>query len=268
MKIFQQLRAVELSKAPRVIQNWSLNYNGQVIQGEPEDGHIALNSDENALHIYFTQSSMGTPRSNSQLVEKLSSFCGFDKGNDDGLDRKYLLLYVVTEPDQGEIESLLDKHKVPPLLSDDDLAAEDKRNKKEQLQPRGAISASTRHIGVALTGESKFDSTHTAMAGLAEKIPLGNIRVFTVNDEISSASNANYFLLSRSSLGLPSARSAYLVNPGANQIPGMENVHVLGLRRTMLDQDAERIAGLGEIFVSLRPLPSQALRTLSFIDKY
>jgi len=81
-----------------VIQNWSLRYNGQVIQGEPEDGHIALNSDENALYIYFTQSSISSLRSNSELVEKLSSFCSFDKGNDDGLDRKYLLLYIVTEP--------------------------------------------------------------------------------------------------------------------------------------------------------------------------
>jgi hypothetical protein len=260
VKIFRQLRAVELSKAPRVIQNWSVKYGGNVIHGEPEDGHVALSSDEDSLHIYFTQSSMDTRRSNSELVEKLSSFCGFDKGSEDGLDRKYLLLCIITEPDQAEIDSLLDKHRVPPLLSDSDLAAEDERHQKEQLKPRGVVPAAIQPAGGTGAGYIKPDATHTAIAGVAENICLENIRVFTVNDEFSSASNAKYFLLSKSPGGLPGAGNAYLVEPGmklgANEALGMENIHVHALKIRMPDHEAERIAGLGEVFVSQQPSQS------------
>jgi hypothetical protein len=202
---------------------------------------------------------MGTRRSNSELVEKLSSFCGFDKVGDDNIDRKYLLLCIITEPELMEIEDLLDKHRVPPLLSDEDLAVEDAKRKKEQAQPRrsGMVEATTgAKTNTTQTADPlKFDirTSYETITALAGKIIPESIRVFTVNDNIPGSLNGNTTLFTHGPSGFGTS-GLYRVHPdgrtGAANIPGMENVHVLALRKRLMDEEAEKVAALGEIFVS------------------
>jgi hypothetical protein len=135
-RIFQQLRAVEAYRAPGVIQHWSVQYNHRIVQGEPETGHVALKSDDTSLHIYFAEGSTETSRSKRELVERLSSFCGFSNATETEFDRKYLLMNILDEPDLDEIDAMLDRARVPPLVSDDDLAEEAEKKNANQNQQR------------------------------------------------------------------------------------------------------------------------------------
>jgi hypothetical protein len=120
-----------------VIQTWSVKYKFSVVQGEPEDGQIALQSDDTSLHIYFAEPFIGRSSSDSELAEKLASFCGFEKATEDNIDRKYLLLSIINAAEQAEIDDLLDQHRVPPLVSDDELAEEYERIRKQLRDAKG-----------------------------------------------------------------------------------------------------------------------------------
>lgn len=268
MKIFQQLRAVSVSKAPRVIQSWSVKYGIQIIQGEPEDGFVALGSNDSALHIYFAEKTMGTLRSNSELVEKLSTFCGFDKAIEDGIDRSYLLLCVIMEDDQKEIDTLFDKHKVPPLATDGELVAEEERVKKLEAM-HSQNSTNTGLDGVVTnksttTGQTnvvtppKMTASYMTMGALAEKILLQQIKVFTVSGGMAGeASSSDWVMFARNTQGGSSSGSlspSYMLDadmtPGPNGVPSVENINLISLKRNMRNHDLDRLQGLGEVFVS------------------
>lgn len=277
LKIFQQLRAVSISKAPRVIQSWSVKYKNQTIQGEPEDGFVALSSNDSALHIYFAEKTMGSRRSNSELVEKLSSFCGFDKGSEDGIDRSYLLLCAIMEEDQKEIDTLFDKHKVPPLATDGELVAEEERVKKLEAKAvknsQNNANSGVTGVGYPVTPRStttgqtstvtppKINASYMTIAALAEKILLQQIKVFTVSGDVAAqGSSSDWVMFARnmhgSSSTIPSSPS-YMFDgdmlPGPNGVPSMENIQLISLKRSMRSHDLDRLQGLGEVFVS--PLP-------------
>jgi hypothetical protein len=274
MKIFQQLRAVSVSKAPRVIQSWSVKYGNEIIQGEPEDGFVALGSNDTALQIYFAEKTMGTRRSNSELVEKLSSFCGFDKANEDAIDRSYLLLCVLIEDDQGEIDALFDKHKVPPLATDGELVAEEERVKK--LEAKSFQSSTNTGVGHTVTNGTagqknlatplKPTASYMTMGALAEKILLQQIKVFTVSSDVAAqGSESDWVMFARNNHGGSSSKSAspsYMLDadmtPGPNGVPSLENIQLIYLKRNMQKHDLERLQGLGEVFVSpsVNPSPS------------
>jgi hypothetical protein len=268
MKIFQQLRAVWVSKAPSVIQSWSVKYGNQIIQGEPEDGFVALSSGDRALHIYFAEKTMGSRRSNSELVEKLSSFCGFDKANEDGIDRYYLLLCVIIEDNQKEIDTLFDKHKVPPLATDGELVAEEERVKKLEAKP----SQNNTNTGVghtvthrsATAGQTspvtplKTNASYMTIAALAENILLQQIKVFTVSGDVAAqCSSSDWVMFARNMHGGSSSKStspSYMLDAdmssGLNGVPSLENIQLIYLKRSMRNHDLDRLQGLGEVFVS------------------
>jgi len=263
MKVFQQLRAVSVSKAPRVIQSWSVKYKNEIVQGEPEDGFVALGSDDRALHIYFAEKTMGSRKSNSELVEKLSSFCGFDKANEDGMDRSYLLLCVIMEDDQEEINALFDKHKVPPLATDGELKAEEERVKK--LDTKASlknIKAGAKHQSIT-PGPSgpavppKISASYMSMGALAEKVLLEQVKVFTVSSDVAAGgSTADWVMFARNtnSSSSKTTRPSYALDanmqPGPNGVPSVEDIQVVSLKRSMRNHDLDRLQGLGEVFVS------------------
>jgi hypothetical protein len=271
LKIFQQLRVVSISKAPRVIQSWSVKYKNQIIQGEPEDGFVALSSNDSALHIYFAEKTMGSRRSNSEFVEKLSSFCGFSKGSEDGIDRSYLLLCAIMEDDQKEIDTLFDKHKVPPLATDGELVAEEERVKKlEAKAAKHSQNNTNSGVGHTVTPQSttsgqtstatppKINASHMTIAALAEKILLQQIKVFTVSGDVAAqGSSSDWVMFARnmrgSSSSIPSSPSYMLdadMSPGPNGVLSMENIQLISLKRSMRAHDLDRLQGLGEVFVS------------------
>jgi hypothetical protein len=258
-KLFQQLREVSVSKAPRVIQSWSVKYGGQIIQGEPEDGFVALSSNDGALHIYFSQKAMKSQRSNRELVEKLASFCGFGKANEDGIDRYYLLLCVITEDSQEEIEKLFDKHKVPPLATEDELVAEEERLKKLAAM----VSQSNTSVGLTATHQSakpaKVTVSHMTIAALAEKILLQKVQVLFTDsvDVAAQASSLDWIMFARNMHGGSFSKSTspyYMfdadMSPGPNGVPSVENIQLISLKRSMRNHDLDRLQGLGEVFVS------------------
>jgi hypothetical protein len=268
VKVFQQLRAVSVSKAPRVIQSWSVKYGNQTIQGEPEDGFVALSSNDRTLHIYFSEKAMGSRRSNSELVEKLSSFCGFDKATEDGIDRSYLLLCVIMEDDPEEIDALFDKHKVSPLATDGELVAEEERVKKLEAK----TSQNNSNTGVSLTvkdqsataGNSspekslKTNASYMTIAALAEKILLQQVKVFTVSSDVAAqGSSSDWLMFARNTHGSSSSKStspSYMLDadmsPGPNGVPSIDDIQLISLKRSMRNHDLDRLQGLGEVFVS------------------
>lgn len=219
-----------------------------------------MTSDENTLQIYLAQDSIGATRSNIELVEKLSSFCGFDKSNEDGIDRKYLLLYILTEDDQAYIDAQLDKDRVPPLISDNELIEEAERHKREQGQPR-ALSSATKSIQTDSkeSSSSKYNekassSTGSKLAALADRLLTKNIRVYTVrNGGLPDGRNHDAFVYDRkypstSSLG---AGEPYFVDPKKRSTFGLlPNVRAMSMRRSE-DPESERLAALGETYVSV-----------------
>ena len=268
MKIFQQFRTVSVSKAPRVIQSWSVKYGNQIIHGEPEDGFVALSSNDGALHIYFAEKTMGSRRSNSELVEKLSSFCGFDKANEDGIDRYYLLLCVIIEDSQKEIDTLFDKYKVPPLATDGELVAEEERVKK--LEAKSSQNNINTNVGHTVTHQAstaghispvtplKTNATYMTIAALAEKVLLQQIKVFTVSGDVAAqGSSSDWVMFARNMHGGSSSKStspSYMLDtdmlPGPNGVPSMENIQLISLKRSMRNHDLDRLQSLGEVFVS------------------
>jgi len=105
------------------------------------------------LHIYFAEGSAQTPRSKRELVERLSSFCGFSNATNMELDRKYLLMNILEDDDLGEIDAMLDRERVPPLVSDGDLADEvERKEKARQVRLRstatGNVLLTTRFGGI------------------------------------------------------------------------------------------------------------------------
>jgi hypothetical protein len=282
MKIFQQLRAVSVSKAPRVIQSWSVKYGSQIVQGEPEDGFVALGSNDSALHIYYAEKTMGTQRSKRELVEKLSTFCGFDKASEDGVDRSYLLLCVIMEDDQKEIDMLFDKHKIPPLASDGELVAEKERAKK--LEAKASQDNTATGVGHTITQQSatagkspvippKMTASYMTMGALAEKILLQQIRVFTVSADVAAqGSESDWVMFARNTNGGSSSKSttpSYMLDadmtPGPNGVPSVENIQLISLKRNMRNHDLDRLQGLGEVFVSS---PTQSHRHLTSCNKH
>jgi len=257
-----------------VIQSWSVTFGGQTIQGLPEEGYVALSSTDTALHVYFAEKSMGSRRSNSELVEKLYSFCGFDKADEAGMDRSYLLFCIIIEDDIHEINTLLDKHKVPRLPTDVELVDEEERMKKleaQSSQSKNKINAS-QTISLSSTASSRLEGTpgkisasYMSIAALAEKILLQQVKVFTVSDEDAvGASNADWIMFSRNTHGNESS-SARLsspaygldadITPGPNGVPSVENIQLISLKRSMRNHDLDRLQALGEVFVSLTPPP-------------
>jgi hypothetical protein len=267
MKIFQQFRTVSVSKAPRVIQSWSVKYGNQTIQGEPEDGFVALSSNDGKLHIYFAEKTIGSRRSNSELVEKLSSFCGFDKA-EDGIDRYYLLLCVIIEDSRKEINTLFDKHTVPPLVTDGELVAEEERVKK--LEAKASQNNTNTDVGNTVTHQSatagqmspvtplKTNASYMTIAALAEKILLQQIKVFTVSGDVAAqGSSSDWVMFARNLYGGSSSKStspSYMldadISPGPNGVPSMENIQLISLKRSMRNHDLDRLQSLGEVFVS------------------
>jgi hypothetical protein len=258
-RIFQQLRAANVFKAPKVIQNWTVDFNGRAIRGAPENGFTALTSDDASLQIYLDQSAIGTTRTNGELAEKLSSFCGFDKGEEDGIDRKFLLLYILGESDQTYIDAMLDKNRVPVLISDADLAEEEERHKREQAQPRqstvtlGAVPTQDTK-GIKVSASTMGFASHAGMAALGSKFLPENIRVYTVRDgDVTARGDGSAFVYDRRYPGTAAPGNPYFVDPsrqaGTGSTPRLNNVHVMALGRGGLDPDSEKIAGLGEVFV-------------------
>ena len=251
-----------------MIQSWSVKYGNQIIQGEPEDGFVALSSSDRALHIYFAEKTMGSRRSNSELVEKLSSFCGFDKANEDGIDRYYLLLCVIIEDNQKEIDTLFDKHKVPPLATDGELVAEEERVKKLEAKPsqnntNTGVSHTVTHQSTTVGQTSpvtplKTNASYMTIAALAENILLQKIKVFTVSGDIAAqGSSSDWVMFARNMHGGSSSKStspSYMLDadmsPGLNGVPSMENIRLIYLKRSMRNHDLDRLQGLGEVFVS------------------
>jgi hypothetical protein len=251
-----------------VIQSWSVKYKNQIIQGEPEDGFVALSSNDSTLHIYFAEKTMGSRRSNSELVEKLSSFCGFDKGSEDGIDRSYLLLCAIMEDDQKEIDTLFDKHKVPPLATDGELVAEEERVKK--LEAKHSQNNTNSGVGQTVTPKStaagqtspvtqpKLNASYMTIAALAEKILLQQIKVFTVSGDVAAqGSSSDWVMFARNMHGGSSSIApspSYMfdgdMSPGPNGVPSMENIQLISLKRSMRSHDLDRLQGLGEVFVS------------------
>jgi hypothetical protein len=268
LKIFQQARVVSISKAPRVIQSWSVKYKNQIIQGEPEDGFVALSSNDSALHIYFAEKTMGSRRSNSEFVEKLSSFCGFSKGSEDGIDRSYLLLCAIMEDDQKEIDALFDKHKVPPLATDGELVAEEERVKKLEAKHSqnntntgGSHTTTPKPTAAGQTSPVtplKMNASYMTIAALAEKILLQQIKVFTVSGDVAvQGSSSDWVIFARNMHGSSSSIASspsYMfdvdMSPGPNGVPSMENIQLISLKRSMRSHDLDRLQGLGEVFVS------------------
>jgi hypothetical protein len=256
-----------------VIQRWSVKYKNQIIQGEPEDGFVALTSNDSALHIYFTEKAMGSRKSNSELVEKLSGFCRFDKGSEDGIDRRYLLLCTIMEDDQKEIDTLFDKHKVPPLATDGELVAEEERAKNvESKQSQKDIDSGVSNTATPqpTTEEQpspatppKIHASYMTIAALAEKILLQQIKVFTVSGDVAAqGSSSDWVMFARNTHGnsssTPSSPSYMLdadMSPGPNGVPSMENIQLISLKRSMRSHDLDRLQGLGEVFVSPSPIP-------------
>jgi hypothetical protein len=205
---------------------------------------------------------MGSRRSNSELVEKLSSFCGFDKANEDGMDRSYLLLCVIMEDDQAEIDALFDKHKVPPLATDGELKAEEERAKNLETKASlknihaGANHQSTSSAPTSPTIPRKPNASYMSIGALAEKILLEQVKVFTVSSDVASqSSTADWVMFARNTNGgsKTTKRSYALdanVKPGPNGVPSMEDIQVVSLKRSMRNHDLDRLQGLGEVFVS------------------
>jgi hypothetical protein len=266
MKIFQQLRAVSVSKAPRVIQSWSVKYLNQTIHGEPEDGCVAMSSNDTSLHIYFAEKTMGSRRSNSELVEKLSSFCGFGKASEDGIDRSYLLLCVIMEDDQQEIDTLLDKHKVPALATDGELVAEEERAKRLE-----ALQYSTGTRRKAAVAPLKMNVSYMTIAALAEKILLQQIKVFTVSEDVAiEGYSSDWIMFARNMDGSGGSSSnssslSYMLDAnmslGPNGVPSMENIQLISLKLGMRNQDLDRLQSLGEVFVSSSLIPILSFET-------
>ncbi len=251
-----------------MIQSWSVSYGNQIIQGEPEDGFVALSSNDRELHIYLAEKTMGSRRSNSELVEKLSSFCGFDKTNEDGIDRYYLLLCVIIEDNQKEIDNLFDKHKVPPLATDSELVAEEERVKKVEAKPsqnktNTGVSHSVTHESTTAGKTSPViplgtNASYMTIAALAEKILLQEVKVFTVSDDVAAqGSSPDWVMFARNISGGSSSKStspSYMfdadMSPGPNGVPSMDNIQLISLKLNMRNHDLNRLQSLGEVFVS------------------
>ena len=236
-RIFQQLRAVEAYQASEVIQHWSVRYNRRTIQGKPEAGHVALKSDDTSLRIYFAEGSSGTPRCKRELVERLSSFCGFINATTTEFDRKYLLMNILDEDDLNEIEEMLDRERVPPLASDGDLAAEAerRRNAHENRQRSSGSVAPTNRTADIPTSR------------------IGNLRIFAARDWDPSASFDGD--------GIIFPQGSPCSNAGAGNsrdVPELPNVRLFSFargstaRRLGATEPDERTASVGEIFVSFQ----------------
>lgn len=241
-RIFQQLRAVEAYQAPRVIQHWSVQYNRRTIQGEPETGYVALKSYDTSLHIYFAEGSTETSRCKRELVERLSSFCGFSNATNTEFDRKYLLLNILDEPDLDEIDVLLDRERVPPLVSDNDLAEEAEREQN---------ASQTRQRSTA-----KGNTPSTTSFGSILASQIDNLLVFGAKDwDASTIADTDECIFAQ---GPPSTTTS---NGGIGDIPGFRNVRIFGFGRQgprprglgVIQQD-ERTLSEGEIHVSFQQL--------------
>lgn len=159
---------MEAYRALGVIQHWAIQYKRCTVQGEPETGHVALKSDDTSLHLYFAEGSAQTARSKRELVERLSSFCGFSNANNMELDRKYLLMNILEDDDLDEIDAMLDRERVPSLVSDDDLANEAERKEKARQ--------------VRLRSTATGNALLTTRLGGIPAARIDNLFLFSVND--------------------------------------------------------------------------------------
>jgi hypothetical protein len=250
-RIFQQLRAVEAYRAPKVIQHWSVQYNRRTVEGEPEIGHVALKSDETSLHIYFAEGSTETSRCRRELVERLSSFCGFNNATSTEFDRKYLLMNILSEDDLDEINAMLDRETVPPLVSDADLADEAERKQNARQNRQRPIA----------TGSAPSTNSFTVIP--ASQIE--NLLVFCAKDwDPSTILNPDELIFAQRST------SRNMSNRGIGDIPRFRNVRVFGFggRRSTHEglgvtvQD-ERTSSEGELIVSFQPFFMLSLKLIS-----
>lgn len=134
-RIFRQIRNVVVFQATQVEQAWTVEYNGQTVSGQPEPGHVALNSTDEALQLFFAQSSIDTGRSKRELVDRLYNFCGMSKSTSERTDYQWLLSQILDEDNMNEIEDILDRALVPELPTDEELEEEEERNNMERLRP-------------------------------------------------------------------------------------------------------------------------------------
>jgi hypothetical protein len=246
-RIFQQLRAVEAYRAPKVIQHWSVQHYRRTVQGEPEIGHVALKSDDTSLHIYFAEGSTGTSRSKRELVERLSSFCGFSNATNNEFDRKYLLMNILDEPDLDEIDAMLDRERVPLLASDSDLADEAVR-KQNACQNRQRPTATGSVLSTITLTLSQID----------------NLLVFGAKDwDPSSIIETDGLIFAQGRMS-PNTR-----NGGIGDIPGLRNVRIFSFKGRgsahrglgAIEED-ERTVSEGEIFVSSQQFFALSLKLI------
>jgi len=232
IRIFRQLRAVEAYRATGVIQHWSVRYNGANVQGRPENGHIALKSDDNSLHIYFAQDSMRMGRAMHELVNRLATFCGFRSATNTELDRRYILRSILDESHQDEIEEMLDREMVPPLASDDELADEEERRNRQNGE--GTATLATGRVRQAGSG-----GAGSAQAVLFVGVLFQNLRVFNGENWNPSQTNTGAENQRR--------RTSAIGAVGANTAGG--RLFVYATQRLSLHESEQRTAWEGEIHV-------------------
>jgi len=166
---------VTVFKAPEVRQNWSITFEGRTIHGQSEAGCVALNSSNDALQLYFAQGFVSTSKSKRELVDRLYNFCGMNNTTLKRHDLQYLLSQILDEDDTNEIIDILDRARVPELVTDEELDEEAKRNNRQHFHRPPRTSASGR--GGRGNGGSATGKDWDAILEVIEGLLAGNVHV-------------------------------------------------------------------------------------------
>ncbi|ORX95880.1 hypothetical protein BCR34DRAFT_187331 [Clohesyomyces aquaticus] len=198
-RIFQKIREVEVYKATRVVQHWSIFLNGVETVGEPQEGRVAITDNDDGLKVYFAENSFGSAHCRWEFTEKIADFCGISNDPDARSNSKSLLMLILNEGQVGEINEILDTNAIPPLINDEELE-EAEGQARDGQRGRGAQGGRA--------GRSRPDP----FAHLPDDLR-NRIRVFAAGDPIPAGR------------GVPGRGGE---GPPGFNFPDLDNVGVLG----------------------------------------
>jgi hypothetical protein len=178
-------------------------------------------------------------------VDRLSSFCGFSNATNTEFDRRYILRNILDESHQDEIDEMLDREKVPRLVTDGQLAEEEERRQREQ---RIAFATLTSDKVQANFGQSGIVAGGPGVGvNTAVVMPIENLLVFCTGDLNPLSGVAADGCQTPDESRPPSYTSSK-----SNSIPNMGNTRlsIFGGHRIRLGCSDERTIWKGESHVS------------------
>jgi hypothetical protein len=171
--MYRQIRNLEVYAAASVIQEWSLEYGGREIKGQPTPGDVAIKAKNNVLQIYILQRCFSESCPPYDLIEQLSRFCGIQKA-----EHKTLLLYILSHNNHNKIIELLEKDGIASLKPGEELPDGQDNGWEPAKPPRKFASPFPSELGHGGLANHAGDLMRARISALADQLFMENIRVF------------------------------------------------------------------------------------------